>query len=112
MSVSRFPQELAPCICGGQPLEVEVHYGRTPYNIACPNCKKQQASAKCETTGGMHNPIDYWNKIVSKLTKEEMIQEKTDSMEERRKWARDNYCSIWDAGTYYWYEGKGEQLIH
>jgi len=80
----KFPtDELSPCICGFKPDHYEVGYGQTPYDIHCPECKKQTTMAKCKVTGWEGNVIDYWNKHISKLTLEQMKQECWEVRQER-----------------------------
>ena len=67
--------ELNACVCGFKPTHYSVAYGRTPYDVFCPNCKKQTTMAKCKITGHSSHVIDYWNKHISKLTKEELQHE-------------------------------------
>lgn len=99
--------ELIPCQCGFKPDHYSIGYGRTPYDIYCPNCKKQSQFAKCQVTGSHYNLIDYWNKHVAGLTLEQMQQEVRDLNEEKK---REDPYKEYKVYTYYWYEGKGAVL--
>ena len=77
--------ELIPCICGFKPDHYNIAYGRTPYDIFCPNCKKQTTLAKCYITGWHGHLIDYWNKHIAKLTLKELENEFQEFRKERKK---------------------------
>lgn len=100
--------QLVPCQCGFKPDHFDIGYGRTPYDIYCPVCKKQSSMAKCKITGSHLNLIDYWNKHVSKLTKEEMLKEVEEACEQRKKEDPYNEYKVY---TYYWTKDEGEELI-
>ena len=67
--------ELKPCRCGFKPDHYTVGYGQTPYDVFCPNCKKQTSFAKCKITGWNGNLFDYWNKHIAQMTLEEVEHE-------------------------------------
>ena len=100
--------KLNECICGFKPDCYFVGYSSTPYDVFCPNCKKQTQFAKCQVTGSVNNLIDYWNKHISKLTLQEMEKEVSDLREERKKADPFNQeCEVYE---YYWVKGEGEVL--
>ncbi len=100
-------EQIEPCRCGFKPDYYRVMYGNTPYDIACPNCKKQTTFAKCLVTGYWGNVIDYWNKHISKLTKVEMEKEVKEFRIEKKK---NTGYDMYEYYDYYWEEGKGEVL--
>ena len=97
--------EINPCKCGFKPEHYTITYGRTPYDIWCPNCEKQTSMAKCKVTGWHGNAIDYWNEHIANLTIEELEKEVTDLMKERKK--KDPY-NEYKSYEYYWVKDKGE----
>jgi len=103
---SRFKtEEINTCRCGFKPNYFSVFYGKTPYDIYCPHCKKQTARAKCKVTGWHGNVIDYWNKHIANLTKEELEKEVSELMQERKE--KDPYGEF-NTYEYYWEKDKGE----
>jgi hypothetical protein len=103
--------ELKPCICGFKPNHYSVWYGPTPYDIVCPNCRKQSARTKCLVTGWVGHLIDYWNKHVAGMTKEELDKEVQDFENEKANALK--YGGEYEGFKtyeYYWQEGKGEVL--
>lgn len=100
-------EEINPCICGFKPDHFSVYYGRTPYDIFCPTCKKQTTMAKCKVTNSHENVIDYWNEHISKLTKEDMEKETLEfRKEEKENTGYDGYKSY----SYFWEKGNGPVL--
>lgn len=99
--------EIKPCRCGFKPDHYSIYYGRTPYDIFCPNCQKQTTLAKCKVTGHHENVIDYWNNHIRYLTKGEIDKEVLDLKRERQEKDPDYEYSTYD---YYWEKGKGEVL--
>jgi len=100
-------KDINPCRCGFQPTHYSVYYGRTPYDIGCPVCKKQTTMAKCKVTGWHGHVIDYWNEHISKLTQEELEEEvKLFNIERQENTGYDGY-KYYD---YYWEKDKGETL--
>ena len=97
--------ELLPCRCGFKPDHYSVYYGRTPYDVFCPDCKKQLARAKCLVTGWAGHAIDYWNTHLCFITLEEMNSEVKNFMKEKEKLEEKP-----NAYDYYWEKGKGEVL--
>ena len=100
--------KLKKCKCGFKPNHYLVGYGSTPYDVFCPNCKKQTSFAKCEVTGWHGNVIDYWNKHISKLTLQELEKEVEDLRNEKQE--KDPYNQEYDVYEYYWIKDKGEVL--
>lgn len=101
--------DLKPCRCGFKPNHYSVYYGNTPYDIWCPNCKKQITSTKCEVTGWYENAIDYWNSHLADMTIEEIKTEYQDFLEEKRKVEEKSYQRAREY-QYYWEKGKGAVL--
>jgi ribosomal protein L34E len=101
--------ELVPCQCGFKPNHWSIYYSKTPYDIVCKNCKKQQAFAKCAITGHHENAIDYWNKHIASLTLKQMKKEIKDFNKEKKKIEDKNYQTAREY-QYYWYKNKGEIL--
>ena len=99
--------EINPCKCGFKPDHYIVMYGRTPYDIWCPTCKKQTCMAKCKVTGSSENAIDYWNSHIAQMTKEEVRQEVVDFQKEREN---QNLIERPKEYQYYWEKDKGEVL--
>ena len=64
--------ELLPCLCGGKPTYYEIAYGRTPYIVFCPDCKKRNWRG---IGGSTMNIINEWNKNVRLKTKEDLSKE-------------------------------------
>jgi|ERR1035437_1617287 hypothetical protein len=97
--------ELKPCRCGFKPDHYTIGYGQTPYDVFCPNCKKQTTLAKCKVTGWNGNLFDYWNNHIAQMTLEEIDHE----VEELRKEQKAN-CGYdgYKVYEYYWEKGKGE----
>lgn len=55
---------LAPCRCGFKPTSYSVAYGRRPYDVFCPTCRRQ-ATSYCDGVGGYWwNIVWLWNKIA------------------------------------------------
>lgn len=100
-------EEIKPCRCGFKPDHYSVAYGRTPYDINCPNCKKQTAMAKCMVTGWYANVIDYWNQHIRHITKEQITKEVDDLKHERKE--NDPY-NEYNFYGYYWLKDEGEIL--
>ncbi len=101
--------ELEPCLCGFKPDHYSIYYGRTPYNIHCPVCQKYTHDGKCLVTGHQSNIIDYWNKKISKMTKEE-IREEVRLFEIERKEAESVEGMRAKEYRYYWEKDTGEKL--
>lgn len=108
MQVRVDTDEFKMCGCGSTPDHYEIGYGRTPYSLMCPGCKKQLIHAKCKITGCGANLIDYWNEHLRLLTPLDMDNENQELCEEREK--EDPYNEAIEY-QYYWVEGKGERLI-
>ena len=55
--------ELITCECGSKPDHYSIEYGRTPYMVVCPGCKKQ--TNRYRQIGGLaDNIIKFWNEIA------------------------------------------------
>lgn len=108
MQVEFKTDELVPCRCGFKPDHFTIGYGRTPYDVFCPVCKKQSVHAKCKVTNHHENAIDYWNKIVSKMTVEEINDELIALRKEKKEIDPYNEYKVY---TYYWIKDEGEKLI-
>ena len=53
--------KIVPCQCGHKPLTYSIAYGRTPYGIWCPTCRKG-------LSGGHNDPqemFDLWERLVA-----------------------------------------------
>lgn len=107
MQVKIKSDEISPCLCGFKPEHVTLGYGRTPYDIFCPQCKKQASIAKCQCTGAMENIIDYWNVKISKMSNED-IKEEIKEFNSIRK-LKDPYDE-YNEYQYFWYKDLGEKL--
>lgn len=101
--------KIKPCQCGFKPDHYSLGYSSTPYDIWCPNCKKQLNNARCRCTGMPDHAIDYWNKHLRHLTKRQMEGEITKLINERIK-VQDKYCERFKFYDYYWEKGNGEVL--
>lgn len=103
--------ELIPCVCGFKPDHYSVAYGNTPYDIFCPECKKQTCLAKCLITGWHGHLIDYWNNHIAVMTLEEIDDEVREFREERKKaLAFDGEFEGCEKYVYYWEKDNGEIL--
>lgn len=107
MPVEFKTDKLNPCICGFKPDHYTMYYGSTPYDIYCPNCKKQTTMAKCKITGYDGHLIDYWNRHISKLTLEQLEEEVKDLYIERKE---NDPFNEYKSYEYYWEEGSGEKF--
>jgi len=108
MQVQFKTNKLNPCQCGFKPDHYTVGYGRTPYDVFCPNCHKQTTLSKCKITGCNENLFDYWNQHISKMTLIEMEKEVDDFRKEQKA-----NCGGYDGYKiyeYYWEKDKGEVL--
>ena len=47
MQAEHKSDKINPCRCGFKPDHFTMGYGRTPYLISCPKCKKQTNLSKC-----------------------------------------------------------------
>jgi hypothetical protein len=101
--------ELVPCQCGFKPDHYSVYYSRTPYDIWCPNCRKQLNFARCKVTGNHENAIDYWNSHLAVLTLSEIEQEVEEFMTELENAIREEGMRP-KSYNYYWEKDKGEIL--
>jgi hypothetical protein len=101
--------QLVPCQCGFKPDHYSIYYSRTPYDVVCSNCKKQLNFARCKVTGHHMHVIDYWNKHLAALTKEEFDAEVAEFQEEREI-AEANEGMRAKEYVYYWVAGKGPEL--
>lgn len=108
MQVKFDTDELEPCQCGFIPDHYTVGYGRTPYDIYCPNCRKQTTFAKCKITGSKEHLFDYWNTVIRHMTLDEMHHEASEfiKIQKEKTTGYDGYNSY----DYYWVKGKGEIL--
>ena len=100
---------LKPCRCGFKPDHYSVYYGSTPYDVYCPNCKKQLARAKCQVTNSHVNVIDYWNKKIADMTAEEINSEIEEFQKQKDKIERAEGMSA-KQYEYYWHKDRGEVL--
>lgn len=110
--ISNFKTDkLIPCVCGFKPDHYSVAYGKTPYDVFCPVCKKQTTFAKCLITGWHGNLIDYWNNHIAMMTLDEMEKEVQEFRKERKKvLAFDGKFEGCEEYVYYWIKDKGETL--
>lgn len=103
--------ELQPCVCGFKPDHYTVGYGTTPYDVFCPDCRKQLAHAKCLITGCHIHMVDYWNQHIAGLTKEEIDAEVQEFNNERKTaLGYDGEYEGCKSYNYYWVKGEGENL--
>jgi hypothetical protein len=63
MQVYKKVEGLDKCQCGYQPDTVCIGYGRTPYDVWCPECSKQTNTYK-QIGGAVDNAIKFWNEIA------------------------------------------------
>jgi len=104
--------ELIPCVCGFKPDHYSIAYGSTPYDVFCPECKKQTNFAKCLITGWYGHLVDYWNNHIAGITLVEMEKEVQEFKEERKKaLAYDGEYEGCKSYDYYWVKDEGETLI-
>ena len=101
--------ELLPCLCGFKPDHYSIAYGSTPYDVFCPNCKKQFTFSKYAVTGNKENAIHYWNNYIRLKTIEEIEFDYEHAKGERKAEEDENYCraKVWQ---WYW-SVNGEELI-
>lgn len=99
--------QLLECKCGFKPDHYNVYYGRTPYDVICPVCKKQTTMAKCKVTNNPMNLISYWNDHIRHLTLEEMEAEVTEFRKEQKE---NTGYDLYTEYNYYWYLNEGEIL--
>ena len=100
--------KLLECRCGFKPNHYTVGYGSTPYDVWCPNCKKQTTLAKCLVTSHSNNLFDYWNTHIRHLTKEDVDKEVDDFRKIQKKNIGYDLYKRYDV---YWVAGEGEVIV-
>ena len=109
MQVDFKTDELIPCLCGFKPDHYSVSYGPTPYDVFCPECKKQASLfTKYKVSGSPSGIISYWNNHCAKMTKEELkIEYDEFKKEQEKETGSDGYVVY----QYYWNSDGTTQLV-